>query len=240
MASKLLLTLAVAGAATIAQPAFAQFASDFDRREALRHYREGQELMSAERYEQAAAAFRRAVENDRLLTLAHHGLGEAYMALRRYASAIQAFLGARSAFETLHRLSERNRQEVERWRDDEIRELREVIRRTSSPLRRTQLDARVQELQRQRKSNDEAFVSPAELSLALGSAYFRNNRLEDAEREWQNAVGANPGLGEAHNNLAALYAMTGRRPEAERAVEAAEKARFRVDPRLKEDIQRLK
>jgi Flp pilus assembly protein TadD len=77
------------------------------------------------------------------------------------------------------------------------------------------------------------------LSLALGSAYFRNNQTEDAEREWLAATTNNPKLGEAHNNLAALYAMTGRKQEAEQAVRAAERARFHVDPRLKEDIKRL-
>lgn len=239
MASKLI-ALTILLSTVSVKPAFAQFASDQDRREALYHYREGQELMSAERFERAAEAFRKSIERDRLLTLAHHSLGEAYMALRRYPSAIQAFVGARDAFETLHRLSQRNQQEVERRRDDEIRELREIIPRTVSVLRRIGLEARVQELERQRTINDSAaFVPPAELSLALGSAYFRNGRLEDAEREWRAAVAVNPGMGEAYNNLAALYAMTGRKREAEEAVKAAEKTRFRVNPQLKEDIRKL-
>lgn len=239
MASKQLLAT-IFCAVILTQPAFAQFASEADRREAFRHYRAGMELLSSERFEQAAEAFRKAIDKDRLLTLAHHGLGDAYMGLRRYASAIQAFLGAREALATIHGLSERNRQDVERWRNDEVRELREIIRRTGSALRRTQLDARVQELDRRRMSNDNAvFEPPAELSLALGSAFFRNNQLEDAEREWKLAVSTNPGLGQAYNNLAALYALTGRRHEAQGAVAAAEKARFRVDPRLKEDIRNL-
>jgi Flp pilus assembly protein TadD len=80
---------------------------------------------------------------------------------------------------------------------------------------------------------------PAELSLALGSAYFRSGDLVAAEREWKTAVSVNKRLGEAHNNLAALYAMTGRKAEAQQAVKNAERSGFRVNPNLKADIQRL-
>src|SRR5262245_33221661 len=65
-------------------PVFAQFASEQNRREAFRHYRTGQELMTAERFEKAAEEFQLAIDNDRLLTLAHYGLGQAYMELRRF------------------------------------------------------------------------------------------------------------------------------------------------------------
>jgi Flp pilus assembly protein TadD len=63
--------------------------------------------------------------------------------------------------------------------------------------------------------------------------------MTDAEREWKTAVEVNPRLGEAHNNLAALFAMTGRKKEAEDAVRAAERSGFRVHPQLKEDIRRM-
>jgi Tfp pilus assembly protein PilF len=102
------------------------------------------------------------------------------------------------------------------------------------------MEFRLEDLERMRGPNVfERPHIPAELSLALGSAYFRNNQALDAEREWLTASTSNPRLGEAHNNLAALYAMTGRKQEAEQAVRAAERARFRVDPRLKDDIKRL-
>ena len=231
-------------AVTLPATAAGQFASEHDRREALRHYRAGRELMSAERFEQAADAFRAAITEDRLLSLAHHGLGEAYMALRRYASAIQAFTGAREALLTLHGLNDRHRIEVERHRDDEIRELKDSIRRLrqmpNSNLQVARIESRIQDLERQRSSNTVAFVQPAELSLALGSAYFRNNQLEDAEREWRAAATSNSRLGEAHNNLAALYAMTDRKKEAQESVRAAERAGFRVHPQLKDDIAALK
>jgi tetratricopeptide (TPR) repeat protein len=230
----------------IASPALAQFASDQDRREALQHYRNGQELMSAEQFEKAAAEFQKAIDQDRLLTLAHYGLGQAQMSLKRFTSAILAFTGCREAFRTLHALQERDRVLVERQRDDELRELRDTVRRLQAmnasrryALRVTKVEARIQDLERQRTSNPGVFIPPAEVSLALGSACFRSDRFEDAEREWKAAVDANPKLGEAHNNLAALYAITGRRADAEAAVKAAEKAGFKVHPQLKADIRRM-
>lgn len=230
-----------------ASPAYAQFASEHDRREALQLYRAGQELMSAEQFDKAAEAFQKSIDKDRLLTLAHYGLGQANMSMRRFASAIQAFTTCRETFRALHGLQERDRVSVERQRDDELRELHDTIRRlrgmTSGAnrydLRIAKVEARIQDLDRQRTSNTGAFVAPAEVSLALGSAYFRNENLEAAEREWKEAVSANPRLGEGHNNLAALYAMTGRKQEAEAAVKSAEKAGFKVHPRLKDDIRRL-
>ena len=49
-----------------------------------------------------------------------------------------------------------------------------------------------------------------------------------------------PSLGEAHNNLAVVYMLTGRIREAEAAVEKAEAAGFRVNPQLKKDIKARK
>jgi tetratricopeptide (TPR) repeat protein len=227
-------------------PAAAQLASEHDRREAWRHYRNGQELMLAERFEQAAAEFQAAIDNDRLLTLAHYSLGQAYMELRRFASAAKAYNGCRGAFLTLHGLRERDRVNVERQRDEEIRELQDSIRRLLADpnarmnnLKVARVEARIHELERQRTSNTSGFVSPPELSLALGSAYFRNGQLDEAEREWKVAVAVNSRLAEAHNNLAALYAMTGRRTDAEMAVKSAEKSGFKVHPGLKTDIRKL-
>ena len=76
--------------------------------------------------------------------------------------------------------------------------------------------------------------------MAIGSAYFRLNDLPNAEREYRAAVEVNPAFGEAHNNLAVVYMVTGRLTEAENAVKAAEKAGFKVNPKLKEDIAAAK
>jgi tetratricopeptide (TPR) repeat protein len=222
---------------------FAQFASEQDRREAWQHYRAGREHMSAERFVQAAEAFQRSIDNDPLMTAAHYGLGEAYMALRRYPSAVRAFSECRDAHLRLYGLAERGRIDLEKQREDEIRELRETMQRLAqvpqSQLRMLRVEARIQELQRQRTSNTGGFVVPAELSLALGSAHFRNGQLDHAETAWTAAIAANARLGEAHNNLAALYAMTGRKRQAEDAIRAAESTGFRVNPQLKADVRAL-
>jgi tetratricopeptide (TPR) repeat protein len=226
-----------------AVPAAAQLASESDRREALQHYRNGQDRLEAEDYEQALREFQAAIAKDRLLTVAHYGLGEVHTHLRRYPSAIQAFTNCRLAFRELFDLQQRDRFNVEQRRDDEIRELRDTARRlarqSGTDLRIIRVENRVAELERQRGTKADGFVSPPAVSLALGSAYFRHEQLDDAEREWKAAIATNPQMGEAHNNLAALYAMTGRKAEAEAAVAAAQASGYPVNPQLKADISEL-
>lgn len=79
---------------------------------------------------------------------------------------------------------------------------------------------------------------PAWISIALGSAYFRNGSMGDAEREYREALKADPMLGEAHNNLAVVYMTTKRYQEAWAQIAAAEKADFKVNPQLKEDLRK--
>ena len=80
--------------------------------------------------------------------------------------------------------------------------------------------------------------TPAWLSLALGSAYFRTDALPDAEREYRAAIDVDPRLGEAHNNLAVVCMLSGRYAEADAEVKAAEKAGFKVNPQLKDDLKK--
>jgi tetratricopeptide (TPR) repeat protein len=225
----------------------AQTVDELSRRQALERYRAGQELLTAERYEQAAAEFTAAIELDPMLAIAHYGLGQAYMPLKRYASAIQAFSGARDAYARLATLRQSDMLAAQRLLDDEMRELRDSLHRlrsgqikNSGPALEQQLEQRLEELETMRKGRGtDRFQAPAEVSLALGSAYFRNGQAPDAEREWLAAVEVNPRLGEAHNNLAVIYLQTGRKKEAQDAVRAAERARFRVHPQLKEDIRKM-
>lgn len=228
----------------LAHAASAQIASDVNRHQAREHYRRGQELLVAERYEQAAAEFTTATEFDPLLTLAHYGRGQAYMALRRYASAIQAFLGARRAYETIASIRQKNLAQAQRLETDEIMELRDSIRRMSTQVNvnamtRFRIEQRLEELEAMRRGTRSGDVSvvPAELLLALGSAYYRNGDHGQAEREWRAAVTVNPRLGEAHNNLAAHYLAAGRKPEATAALDAAVRAGYRIHPQLAADIR---
>jgi len=238
----LAIVLATAGAAA------AQIVDDVSHHQALVHYRLGEELMHGEQFEKAASEFQTAIKLDPLLTIAHYELGQAYMAVRRYVEAIRAYVACQTAFETLAGMVARNDFLADQRREDEIRELRDAIGAVQSGHVKVasgvevvvaKLEHRLQDLERMRQRSSGTIEAPAELSLALGSAYFRSDNLTAAEREWKAASAANSRLGEAHNNLAALYAMTGRRQQAQDAVRQAEKAGFRVDPRLKSDIQAM-
>jgi Tfp pilus assembly protein PilF len=232
LAAALLVLATTAGAQEIA--------TEQNRREALQSYRVGQEFLSGEQFEKAADQFSKAVHKDALLTLAHYALGQSFMGLRRYASAAKAYGECLEAFKALHALQQSHRFEVERQRDDEIRELRENIRsltQAGQGLRATQAEARMRDLERQKSSMEAAFQPPAEVLLALGSALFRNGDAQAAAVQWEAAIGSNPKLGEAHNNLAVVYMQSGRLADAERELKLAEKNGFRVNPQFKDDLK---
>src|SRR5262249_9108020 len=79
--------------------------------------------------------------------------------------------------------------------------------------------------------------APAFVSVALGSAYFRAERFADAEREYKAAISADPTAGEAHNNLAVVYMLTGRLDDSAKELALAEKAGFKVNPQFKKDLE---
>jgi tetratricopeptide (TPR) repeat protein len=222
-----------------------KIADEQSRRQAIEAYRAGQDFMSSERYEQAVEAYSTAIAKDPLLTMAHYQLGQAHMALKRPASALQAYKGCLDAMEALHHLQESNKFEVDKQRQQEIRELRSEMDslnqlKTVGLLKRAVIEQRLQDLQSQRSSSGtEPFRPPAFVLLAIGSAHFRNGDAAAAEQNWRAAADANPKLGEAHNNLAVVYMQKGQRAEAENAVKLAEKAGFKVNPQLKEDIKKL-
>ena len=165
-----------------------KIATEQNRREAIQFYRVGQEFLSGEQFEKAAEQFSKAVQKDGLLTVAHYALGQSYMGLRRYASAAKAYSDCLEAFRALHGLQQSHRFEVERQRDEEIRELKDNIRRmrqAKNDLRATQAEARVDDLERQKTSVEAPFQPPAEVLLALGSALFRNGDAEGATRQWE-------------------------------------------------------
>lgn len=234
-----------------ASNARAQGGDDAKHREALQHYRAGQELLSSEKFDAAAEEFSKAIDLDNLLTLAHYGLGQSYMGLKRYASAVQAFNGCKQAYERLAAMRQTDAFRADRNTDDEINYLRERLVAVRSgtlkgsaggPAAEAQLESRLEELQgmkRGRRFDKAETAVPGEVHLALGSALYRNNQRPEAEVSWQAAVATNPKLGEAHSNLAVLYMMTGRKKEAEDAIKAAEKTKFRVNPQLKADIAKM-
>jgi tetratricopeptide (TPR) repeat protein len=214
--------------------------TDAARRQAIDHYLSGQQMLASERYDRAVAAFRRAVELHPLLTDAHYGLGHAFMGLRRYTSAAQAFEECLLAARTIHGLRDQARVAADRALLDEADEIRDTLRRRGdTSLRARQIEEYLATRLRKRSSMGLPFEAPAPLLLALGSAHFRNGDRTRAEYYWREATGVDPALGEAWNNLAAIFAATARRDEAVAALSHAERAGFRVNPQLKQAIERM-
>ncbi len=229
-------------------PVGRQLVDETARRAALEEYRAGQELLLAEQYEKAVERFNAAIKIDPLLTLAHYGLGQAYMGLKEYRSAIRAYSGCREAFRSLHNLAATNKIAVERRREDEIRELEDNLMGMQSgrvkglnPVTVSRMQDRVRELEKTKNEGLTGvgeFRTPSEVSLALGSAYFRAGDLSEAETAYLAAISVSPRMGEAHNNLAVIYMINGRLDEAEKEVRLAEQAGFKVNPMLKEDLRK--
>src|SRR5437899_2399570 len=127
-------------------------------RQALDHYRKGQDAMASERLEQAVPEFKAAIQLDPLLTLAHYRLGQAHMALKDYAQAERDFIGCRDAYEKIAGLQFTNREQVERRRDEEIDQLQNYLGllqsgqiKKSNPSVPIQVQQHIDELQRNRR-----------------------------------------------------------------------------------------
>jgi Flp pilus assembly protein TadD len=214
---------------------------------AVQHLRAGQEALQNERWEIAEREFKEAIEFDPLLELAHYGLGQTCMATKRYVEAVRAFVGTREAFQRGAADQMVNSLDAERRVEDQIRTLKDQRRALESGRYRTpnlqttliRIDDQIRQLEagRGRKRDGSAPVTPAYISVALGSAYFRTEAFADAEREWRAALQTNPKLGEAHNNLAVVLMLTGRFEEAEREVDLAEKSGHTVSDRFKQDLK---
>jgi tetratricopeptide (TPR) repeat protein len=223
-----------------------------EKQQAAGHYRAGQDALRSEKYEQAEREFQTSIKLDPTYELPRYGLGQTYMAMKRYPDAITAFQNCRDVFHA-NAIAE-SADDVKRQRriDDALKDLEDQKRIYQSPGHvgtgssgqtlgpyMQQLDMQINSLKeaRQRKTAPGDEPTPAWLSLALGSAYFRTNAYADAEREYRNAIEVNPRLGEAHNNLAVVYLMTGRAKEAAAELDAAERAGFKVNPQLREDVR---
>ena len=240
------LTVALAALLLSGCVAFVSAQTNATRERARIQYRVGVENMRAEAWEKAVKSFQDAVEIDPNYELAYYMLGRANMPLKRYAQAIAAYSKCRDLYQAQAGKQFSNAQEAQRARSNMLTELDDMIRQVQAapPSARTQEQMRQLQDRRQRVqdalsggsiSSLESTVPPW-VSLALGSAYFRAERFDDAEREYKATVAADSRAGEAHNNLAVLYLQTGRYEDAEKAVKAAEKTGFRVNPMLKEDI----
>ena len=160
-----------------------------------------------------------AIKLDRLLVLAHYQLGEARMALKDYPEAVEALEACIAAHMELVALQSSDRDLSQKRLDEEIEALKDSLQasrqepepaacspRTPPSGSRTGSRARAGSGARGTMPTE----VPAEFSLALGSAYLRSGRMDDAEKAYGEAIKVNPKMGEAHNNLAFVYFRTGR------------------------------
>jgi tetratricopeptide (TPR) repeat protein len=232
--------------AVLGIPADTLAATPEKAREADRHYRAGVEYMQSESWDQAADEFRAALAADPDMVLAHYNLGQCRMAQRRYVEAVAAYRNTKDAFTHMGNLSENDREKGERDRQDEIRGLRDNLTllnsmKVGSIERRTmEIENRIRLLESMKFRGNVRPEMPAEFPLALGSAYFRQEKLQEAKAEYEEATRLNPKLGAAHNNLAVIYLLTGLPAEAETELSRAEKSGFPINPHLKEDIKKAK
>lgn len=210
----------------------------------------GWENMQVEAWAKAAKNFQEAIDLDPEYEDAYYGLGRADMALKKYVEAIAAYTRCRDLYRAQAGRQFSNAQEAQRYRRERITELDEMIRQVLSGPQTVQAQERLRQVQEQKRQVQEIISRgnnitiensvPAWVSLALGSAYFRAGRLPDAEREYKEAIAADPKTGEAHQNLAVVYLATERYADAERAIAAARKTGFKVNPQLEQEIREKK
>lgn len=247
-----LLTLAVAVVSLApfarAQAPKNEVVSAENRKDAIEHYQTGMDKMRVESFEEAAEEFHIAIKLDRLLVPAHYQLGETYMALKDYPMAVETLEACIAAHLDLLALRSSDHSLGQKRLDEEIDALKDTQRhmatgtsKSSSPQNDAlRIESRLQELEQEKRRGTIPTEVPAEFSLALGSAYLRSGRMEDAQKAYADAIKVNPKMGEAHNNLAFVHFRAGRLDEAENELKAAEKAGFPVNPRFKDDVQKAK
>jgi tetratricopeptide (TPR) repeat protein len=211
------------------------------------HFREGMRALAAEQYDKAEKAFRAAVAADPLHDGAFYGLGQVYMATRRYPEAVKAYEDSRAAFLAAVAGEKYDAATIDRRIRDQLQVLKDYERElqrmpastsgVSNAIDRNRENIRQLESRLAKSTGGTTPPLPAGLSMALGSAYYRNQNIEAAEKAYLEAVAVEPGFGEAHNNLAVIYMITGRLDLAEKEIALAEKAGFKVNPKLKDDLR---
>lgn len=205
--------------------------------------REAETAMQVEDFRGAERLYKAAAAADPESPEASCGLGQVFMALQQYEEAAQAL--ERCKRDVLKNLQDLQARQARAWGeiDQEIREIEESLQairsgrnRSAGPDRELALEERIRELQDIRAKDPIRVEVPIRISFALGTAYLNAGLPEKAEWELVAVLRADPGFGDAHNNLAAVYLATGRFEDAANHVRLAEEAGVRVDPAMKADI----
>jgi Flp pilus assembly protein TadD len=225
------------------------------QQQALQHHRLGWQALASEDWEGARDHFTKATDLNPHFASAFYGLGKSNMALKQFRPAIAAYSRARDIYQEDAGEAYGDQMTSNQNVQSRIRELREAIReQTNTPGRQAsaaagtnrvvrELEEQIRQLEmvlRSGRNTTPELAVPAEIYLALGSAYFRSGSSADAEREYRTAVRIRPDFGEAWNNLAVVCLTTGRAGEAEEALKKAKKSGFKVNPALEDDIKAAK
>ena len=212
------------------------------------HYMQGWEHMRAEAFDVAVTEFGQAIELYPQYAMAHYSIGRAYMALRRYQDAIRAFSTCSGLFSSEASKVFNNQLDANRQRQDRLMELQDIRSQVSKGPQTASSQNTMSMIDNAIRTTSNAFDRgqanipiqipvPSFVSLSLGSAYFRAEQFDDAEREYRAAINADAKAGEAHNNLAVILMMKAQYADALAELKAAEKAGFRVNPELKDQIK---
>jgi protein O-GlcNAc transferase len=219
-----------------------------DVQRATQHDRDGWTALKDGRADLALTEFQAALQVNPEYADALHGLGKANMALQRYPDAVSALERCRLSY--LHGGTEdAERRLIETGaRQAQLQKLKQQL--SQAQLNGDQsigsnnyvanLRQQIRDLEGVRDPGPmvaEEGAVPAFVSLELGSAYFRVNRLADAEHMFRDAIAAEPKFGEAHSNLALVCLLTNRAAEAEEHIRIAEEAKFKVNPELKRRVR---
>lgn len=260
----MLQVLAVVALAGVVGPAVASEVcapvSEEAREAARDELEDAQARIVAQDWPSAEALLREALRVDPGRGLAHYGLGQALLAQERPAEAVEAFRRSREAFRCVLSLPPEERRAVERERARQIRRLKDALANlervgpvlpqvkgqavnTRQPMPThgerlravREIEDRLDELERASVARDPA---PPFVTFALGTALFQAGDLEGSEAELRSAVAADPGSGDAHNNLALVLMLNGRLEEAQREAERAVELGVPVHPRLFDEIEK--
>jgi len=220
------------------------YATDVPKALAAQRMLSGIDALRAANNAEAVANFTEAVRLDPSLVVARYGLGQAFMTTHRYADAVGAFEECRQAYLLTVAKMNADRLNLEVRRQFDL----DILRRklgvwSSDQLLGTRTQATWGRWMSHVENANAAYgwlpwplETPAFLSVALGSAYFKADRLTEAEREYRAAIQSDPHSGDAHNNLAVVDMLTGRYADARREVKAAEEAGVKIDPRFKREL----
>lgn len=226
-----------------------------DLQRAQQHDRTGWTRIEAKDFDGAVQAFEAALQIYAEYADALHGLGKAHMALKHYDAAVRALERCRDSYAHVGTQDAEQRLLANRERENQLAILRRRLAdlegpsspstsgRAGAPSTSSEvldLKQQIRTIQGEREPGPvtgQPSPVPSFVSLALGSAYFRLDRVADAEREFRAAIAVDPKLGEAHSNLALVCLLTGRAAEAQEHVRIAEEAKFKVNPELKRQIR---